>query len=181
VSDKYVRYDEIEDVLASTDLLRFLVPRLHEEPSLWKWAIIATQSALQGALVCALHDGTGASVLTDKSAREWLEWLRGDHQTPSPKKLRLADFSTLFRKCCRQIPTAKTLITRRHVSDVYKLHRHFRNGFEHFQPQSWSIETAALPSIIESALHFVEMAMSSQMVSYRLDQGQILRLKKQST
>jgi hypothetical protein len=174
---RYVTYDEIEDVLASTDLLRLITPRLGTEPALWKWVIVAAQNALQGALVCALDDGVGASVLTDRSAQAWLGWLRSDRQTPCPKNLRLADFWALFRKYCCQNSTAKQRVTKRQVRDIHKLHRHFRNGFEHFQPQSWSIEKAGLPRIINTAVEFIEIAMRGQTVANRMDECQLARLE----
>src|SRR6266481_299487 len=93
----YVAYDEIEDLLAPTDLLRLIAPKLKKEPALWKWAVIAAQKGLQGAIVCALHDGVGASVLREKSARD-LRWLRAQRQGPYPKALKLADFWTLVRR-----------------------------------------------------------------------------------
>jgi hypothetical protein len=71
--DNYVRYDENEDVLASTHLLAIVIPRLNQQPSLWKWAVIAAHNALQGAILCALHDSIDVSVLTDKLARAVLK------------------------------------------------------------------------------------------------------------
>jgi hypothetical protein len=57
----YVSYDEIEDVLATTDLLALVTPLLLDQPALWKWAMIAAQNGLQAAIVCALHDSLGVS------------------------------------------------------------------------------------------------------------------------
>ena len=84
-SDDYVRFDEREDVLASMDLLELITPLLGQKPALWKWAIIGAQSALQGALVCALADTTGTSILTPKSGGKLLDWLQ---QAPQHTKKR---------------------------------------------------------------------------------------------
>jgi hypothetical protein len=61
----YVTCDEIEDALASTDLLALAISQLRKKPVFWKWVIIAAQNGLQGAIVCALHDGICVSVLNN--------------------------------------------------------------------------------------------------------------------
>jgi hypothetical protein len=174
----YVTYDEIEDVLSSTDLLRLVAPKLKKEPALWKWAVIAAQNGLQGAIVCALHDGVGASVLTEKSARDLLRWHRAPHRDAYPKGLKLADFWTLVRRFCRQNPAAKERVNRRQIRDIHKLHAHFRNGFEHFQPQTWSIEKVGLPRTILTAIEFIEIAMAGRTIERRLTGNRTRRLKK---
>jgi hypothetical protein len=42
----FVRFDEIEDVLSSVDLVETIVPLLKRHPSYWKWTIIAAHSGL---------------------------------------------------------------------------------------------------------------------------------------
>ena len=76
MTEEYVSFDEYNDVLASADLLALVVPTLAETPSRWKWAIIATHSGLQGALVCAVQDTTATNVLKKDFAKAMLGWLR---------------------------------------------------------------------------------------------------------
>jgi hypothetical protein len=64
------------------------------------------------------------------------------------------------------------------MRDIHKLHAHFRNGFEHFQPQTWSIEKVGLPRIILTAVEFIEMAMASRTVEHRLTGNKTRRLRK---
>jgi hypothetical protein len=61
-STDYIRFDEIEDVVVSVELVAYLAPILDAHPSYWKWIIVAAHSALQGAMVCVLADSTGTSV-----------------------------------------------------------------------------------------------------------------------
>jgi hypothetical protein len=70
--DDYVRFDERTNVLASLELLELVTPLLTERPTLWKWAIIGAHDALQGAMVCALADSTGTSVLEKNSRQKCL-------------------------------------------------------------------------------------------------------------
>jgi hypothetical protein len=53
--DDYIRFDRFEDVVASVELVALIAPELRHNPSCWKWMIVGAQSALQGALVCALE------------------------------------------------------------------------------------------------------------------------------
>src|SRR5829696_3890533 len=100
LSNDYVRFDERKDVLASMDLLELIAPQLEINPAFWKWMIIGAQSALQGAIVCALADSTGTSVLTKRSSGELLAWLRTEYeQRGDPPKERLTDFDVLLQKC----------------------------------------------------------------------------------
>ncbi len=175
--DDYIRFDEIEDVLASLDLLALLTPRVKQAPQLWKWVIMAAQSALQGAIVCALHDGVGVSVLDDKSARAVLKW----HQTRIgryPRRPRMAEFWVLLKRFCEKKDKREPRLSWLQARDVYRLHREFRNTFQHFQPMGWSIEKAGLPRIVGTAIDVTEFAMADRAVLYRLDDAQNERLKR---
>jgi hypothetical protein len=130
-SDDYVRFDERKDVLASMDLLELISPQLEANPSLWKWAIISAQSALQGAMVCALADSAGTSVLTKKSGSKLLAWLQAeDDKRGDPPKERLAEFNVLLE----QYLSAGLVLTQQQEKEVRRLHEYFRNTFSHFIP-----------------------------------------------
>ena len=71
---KYVRFDELENVLATLDMLAVLAPlvRRRRQQSVWKWVVIGAHDALQGALVCAVTDTSGTRILNKKSVRKCL-------------------------------------------------------------------------------------------------------------
>jgi hypothetical protein len=175
-SDSYVRFDEIKDVLASMDLLELVTPRLRENPALWKWAIIGAQSALQGAMVCALADTTGTSVLTKKSGAELLTWIQSDSdQRGEPPKERLAEFDTLLDKSISELGL---ILTEQENKDIRRLHQYFRNRFAHFVPMGWGIEKTGLPRIIGAALFAIEYLMGSQRAAMHIDDEDRRRLKE---
>jgi hypothetical protein len=171
--DGFVRFDEREDVLASLDLLKLIAPILEECPGHWKWMIVGAQSAVQGAMVCALIDTTGTSVLTKRSAAETLDWLedRSDARGDQPDQ-RLADFASLFGRCLEN----GLKLSESQIRDIRRLHRYFRNNFAHFMPQGWSIEKEGLPRIIGAALEAVEQLMNLHQVAVHLDDQQQQRL-----
>jgi hypothetical protein len=74
MAEDWVYFDQYEDVLSSTDLLALLAPKLQDQPSHWKWMILAAHNALQGALVCAIVDSSGTSILKERSAKAVLRW-----------------------------------------------------------------------------------------------------------
>ena len=149
-----------------------MVPQLNNKPALWKWAIVAADNGVQGAIVCALHDSIGISVLEEKSKRAVLKWHDGTKAEYPPT--RLADFLTLVRWFCRDNPSVKATVGQ--IQDIRRLHRHFRNGFQHFKPESWSIEKAGLPRIVGTALDFIELAMQNDKVTPRLTGNKTRRL-----
>jgi hypothetical protein len=164
----YARFDEIENVLGSLDLLAILCPILkrRRSRSLWKWIIMGAQDAVQGALVCALANTTGTNVLTKKSGRRILEWLE-DTSKEYPGEF-MADFKTLLE-------SAKIELSSHDSKDITKLHS-FRNNFAHFTPKRWSIELAGLPRIVGAALRLVEELMRSDKVRYRMTGNKLRRL-----
>src|SRR3954471_21164368 len=80
---KHVHFDEHEDVLASLELVGEIVPLLKKRPAFWKWAIIGSHSALQGAFVCYVQ--------VHLESRYWMREVRasGTHGTSGWKVFRL--------------------------------------------------------------------------------------------
>src|SRR3981189_2878626 len=71
---QYIRFDEIEDVISSVELLALVSPLLRKQPSYWKWAIISVHNGMQGAMVCVLGSTSGVGVLSKKSAKAVFAW-----------------------------------------------------------------------------------------------------------
>ena len=154
----YARFDEIENVLSSLDLLAELAPIVKKRRVFWKWIIIAAHDAVQGALVCSIADLTGTSVLDKKSAKKMLDWL-DDTSKKYPGEW-MADFTTLLQRAAIDMAPSE-------AKDIRRLHS-FRNDFAHFTPKSWSIEIAGLPRIVGVALRLVEDLMKRDRVEYRM-------------
>jgi hypothetical protein len=173
---RFVKFDEIEDVIVSLELVALTAPLVINQPSYWKWMIVGAQSALQGAMVCALRRKatTNISVLSDRSAREWLEWYeqsRDNPEAPQPGEQKLASFGVLLKRC---LSTLALKLTEQQHADINRLHCHFRNNFAHFAPQGWIIERVGLPRIVGAALHAVEDLMGTVW----MPRGRSRRLKK---
>ena len=172
MAEDWVRFNEYEDVLSSTDLLALVAPKLREQPSHWKWMILAAHNGLQGALVCAIRDSSGTNILKERSAKAMLRWFN-TFEGERPRE-HLDDFIALLKKYRKEYPCNGTI---RQLKQLYKLHREFRNHFTHFVPIWWSIEIAMLPPMIESALDSIEAAMRQHRVAVNLDDGMQGRLE----
>jgi hypothetical protein len=161
---KWIRFDEREDVVTSTDLLALVSTTLKARPTNWKWIILAAHGAMQGALVCAIQDSTRTNILTKRSAASTLTWLEnptGVHPLPY-----LDHFPALIKKYRKKYPDCS--ITVQQMKDLKKLHLEFRNQFTHFAPMQWSIEAAGLPRIAKAALDLTEDAMQKHQVEIHL-------------
>jgi hypothetical protein len=181
-SNDFVRFDEIEDVRVSLDLVALLAPLLDRNPSYWKWVVVGAHSALQGAMVCALVDSTGTSVLSKKDRQRMLAWLDADTETrgeyPGEK---LAAFYELLDRCTnadRADRDALLVLEPEQLKRIRQLHGHFRNNFAHFVPHHWSIAKADLPRIIDAALDAVEKLMERLPIEVRMSEHQRERLIK---
>jgi hypothetical protein len=178
MSEDYAHFDQFEDVLASVELVALLAPLVRQKPQYWKWIIIGAHNALQAAMVCAFADSTGTSVLTDRSAKEVLDWLNADPATRGeyPKE-RLPEFGKLLNRCIAGRPDFEPLVlTPGQDDDIRRLHDHFRNNFVHFTPKGWGIEKAGLPRIIGAALDAAEQLMGRHHVMVHMDDDQQKRL-----
>jgi len=175
MADDYVRFDQFDDVLVSLELVAHVAPLVCEKPQHWKWMIVGAHSALQGAMVCALADTTGTSILTKKSAIEMLRWLDADQarRGPHPDE-RLADFGELLKRCIAK--SDLLVLTPKQRKDIRRLHDHFRNNFVHFTPQGWSIEKTGLPRIVGAAIDATEVLMRQHNVIVHMDEDQQQRL-----
>jgi hypothetical protein len=125
--------------------------------------ILAAQSGVQGAIVCAIQDSTRTNVLSKESATAtlaWLENLKGE----KPKEY-LADFTVLLKKYRRMY---RSSLPADRLRKIIKLHREFRNSFVHFTPTYWSIEISMLPELIESAVDFIGEAMKQEKVAVKV-------------
>ena len=110
-SKDYVRFDEVEDVLISVELMALTGPLIKKKPLYWKWMIVATHNALQGAMVCALTETTGTAVLDEKSGAKMLAWLqKRDGDRGNAPRERLAEFDVLLKRCITSGPNFEPLV-----------------------------------------------------------------------
>jgi hypothetical protein len=102
----WIRFNERDDVIASTDLLALVAPTLKTSPINWKLVILAAHSGMQGALVCAIQDCTRTNILEKQSAAATLAWL--DNPTGVHPSQFLDSFPALIKKYRKNIRTIRS-------------------------------------------------------------------------
>ena len=117
----------------------------------WKWVIICLQHSLY-TFALAVAAGTNPGIV-------------------QRKKGGVVDFITALKLCIGVKHFYYSLpveLTRNQKNSILWLHRHFRNNFEHFQPNlSWSISLKGIPNICIDVLEAIKfLALDSKNISY---------------
>ena len=85
----WLTVDEREDAIVAIEHAANTAVTVAGKPLNWKWVIIATHNALQGALVCTLSGTAGFGALSKQSRKQMLEWheaFRSDPDAAYPKE-----------------------------------------------------------------------------------------------
>ncbi|PCJ41030.1 MAG: hypothetical protein COA81_07770 [Alphaproteobacteria bacterium] len=155
----YLRTTEFNDVLYSLQHCKKCLEGTSENVQNWKWVIISTQAALQGAYVCHLNDTAQLNVLSTKSAEKWLTWYNDPKNNKSnPPNCYIDYFKELHEKIRMGFPNAGQAITYSNIqNDAVNLLIDLRNQFTHFSPCGWSIELLGLPNMTLRCMEIIEL------------------------
>jgi hypothetical protein len=156
--ENWLRLDEIENAIDNLAMCHRFLAEI-QAPIRWKWAIMALHQALYSFAICAVRGTDSLSVLTRPDDHN--SYLISIHEALSRAK------SSRFLW-----PGATPLVTTdpENVA-LERLGNEFRNGFEHFRPQGWSIEVTGMPDLFRHALRVLRhLAVESQSVRYETDE-----------
>jgi hypothetical protein len=172
--EDYLRFDPSEDVVVSLELAAHLLSNLDVSPNLrWKWVIVATHDALQGAMAFALSARQITGALTNKSKKDWIALLEtngGDYP-----ELKIDGFTALLNRVCDpKILGEHLVLDCGQRKDLSRLHD-YRNDFAHFKPESWSIAFHDLPRMVLVAVEATDHLMRHRAAFLSEDQGPRLR------
>ncbi len=117
----------------------------------WKWVIICLQHSLY-TFALTVAAGTNPGIV-------------------QRKKGGVVDLITALKLCIgvkRFYHSLPIELTLNQKNSILWLHRHFRNNFEHFQPNlSWSISLEGIPNICIDVLETIKLlALDSKNISY---------------
>ncbi len=181
----WLRVDEREDAVGAIEHAADTAVTVAGKPLNWKWVIIATHNALQGALVCTLSGTAGVGALSKRSRKEMLEWFeasRSDPDAPYPKKEQLAAPLDLWRWAqdasrMGEFGGNPLRPTAEQDEDVKRLND-LRRGLVHFTPKGWSIEEAGLPRMVLNAADIVgQLLLQHPANTFRLEDEQKARVE----
>jgi hypothetical protein len=153
MKETWLRTDEREDILASLRMVSGSCDAAVNDLSAWKWIVIGTHSALQGAMALHLAFGNDLLVASSEDAAAWLD--AHENGAPYPEMM-MDDFLSLYEKLKKhEILGFRFKPNGTQGGNIRRLNR-FRNQFVHFMPQGWSIELGGMPQICGDCLDIVE-------------------------
>jgi hypothetical protein len=157
MSGRQIHYDEIEDVLASLDLLALILPLAGKQPSLWKWVIIAAHSSFQEAMVCVL--GPAANV--------------PEQQGTIPP----ADFNMLLQRIQDgSLTEDEPLRPIREQLDAIKKLDELRKNVDRFTQGAWTIDKSTVAHLITAVVECTATLTAHMQVMMRLTGNRKRRL-----
>lgn len=152
----YLRTDEEAEAANAMYMAADFSSRVQTELHMWRWIIVATHNAAQGAMVLSLRHGNGLLALTDESYAAWMR-AHENKETPPPEKL--DSYLNLYKKVKHaqwgQVGGNQRFVPRGSEGTDIKLLNSFRNEFIHFTPKGWSLEVDGLPRICLAAARLI--------------------------
>jgi hypothetical protein len=146
MTEHWLHTDEKADLVASLALLEVALVQTTKDVAAWKWAVIATHSALQSAMACHLGSlGNSFLVAKQEDAEAWL---------PYPEMM-MDSFLNLYDKLKHQEIYGYKFIPRGTQGRSIKKMNEYRNEFVHFMPKGWSLQVSGLPNMCKDCLDIV--------------------------
>jgi hypothetical protein len=163
-TDQWLRLDESTNALDNLEMCSYFLRNL-PNPIRWKWAIIAIQQALYGFAVAAVQGTDQGSV----------------RKRPEDPESRLISIWEALKRAgdpANLWPgTTPLMMSPAEEKALQRVVSEFRNGFEHFGAQSWSIEVAGLPALLAHVLAVVQRIALKAQSPHRYEDGDLERLR----
>jgi hypothetical protein len=153
----WFRTNEFEEAILSLEKVAESSKLILEDPSQWRWVVVALHNAVQGFMVLALRGSNNLAVLSPKSASEWMEAYQ--NSTTYPKNEKLDTFLNLYKKIkgdrMIQFGYSKKFAPQGSQGWSIKKLNQLRNEFIHFIPKGWSLELSGMPQICVDCLDII--------------------------
>ena len=157
--------NEVESALDSLFRAEEQIKQVEDNVFRWKWVIICLQNSLY-TFALTFAAGTNRYIVQRKKSAE--------PNSEKPGRFEVIDFISAVRFCLetpqRFVHSVPFELTRDHKNSVLWLH-HFRNNFEHFEPNNnWGISLWCLPNICIHVLEAIKLlALDCGDISYHLE------------
>lgn len=164
---KWIRYDEHTNALDYLEKCFHFIKTVDKERQNWKWVIITLHGAMYGFAISACQGSNSDSVIlrTKKGYERLIDFDEALNRCQSPNLMRVNIDYKYYELSDQQ------------KESIRKLHKVFRNNFEHFTPKSWSIEIHNMPVIILDCLDVVRKLIVYSDVGWRLKTEKLRKAK----
>lgn len=172
----YLGTDEEAEAANAVKMAAHFASRVHEDLHLWRWIIIATHNAAQGATVLSLRHGNALSALTDECCAAWMQAYE-KHETPPPEKLDpyLNPYKKVKHSQWGQLGGNKRFVPSGSEEKDIKYLNSLRNDFIHFTPKGWSLGVSGLPRVCLSTARLISfLALDTQNVFWHQEESRNL-------
>jgi len=140
------RFMELSEEINALDYLEktcFFITQAKNDTMAWKWVILSIHLAIYGFAICALK-GTCAPLTVMYKNKKDEEML-----ISFPKAIERCQKAEYMRMTVWSKPL---VVTEEQQKSIDKMHKVFRNNFEHFAPCGWIIEISGMPKIVTDCL-----------------------------
>ena len=143
---RFLTFTEETNALDYLEKAFFYIRAIDHDHAAWKWVILSLHGAIYGFAISACH-GTDPSTVTTKTKNG---------------KERLISFDEALTACRDQnrmtmtVDSKPLVMTQDQEKAIKRLKDTFRNTFEHFLPQNFSISLHDLPTMCLECLPVIE-------------------------
>lgn len=152
----YLRTDEEAEAANAMQMAAQFASQVQANLHMWRWIVIATHNAAQGAMVLSLRHGNGLLALSNESYAARMHAYETNKALPPEK---LDTYLNLYKKVKHsqwgQIGGNQRFVPKGSEGKDIKLLNDFRNEFIHFTPKGWSLEVGGLPRVCLAAARLI--------------------------
>jgi hypothetical protein len=170
IKPMWLRLDEKTNAIDYLDKAHIFIQQTENDTMAWKWAIIALYNALYGFAICACA-GTSPDLVApkiqkgkNKGKRQVISLNKALEHCQNPNIMEMYVFS------------AYLILTDNQKHSIKLLAEEFRNQFEHFPPQGWSIQLHGMSHILMDILDVIRF-LAIETKNIRFTQTQTRNIK----
>ena len=154
MNEHWLQTDEKEDLITSLVMLELALDQTAKDIAAWKWAVIATHSALQSAIACHFTSLGNHFLVAKQDDAE--AWLKSHENGTSYPEMMMESFLNLYYKLKYNEILGFKFVPHGTQGRSVKMINIFRNKFVHFLPKDWSIEVSGLPNMCKDCLNVIQ-------------------------
>lgn len=178
MNEGFLNLNEETNAYDSLEKFSFFLEKTKEDPTFWKWAIVALHNTLYGLMILVLKGTTSLNVINPKKTKKILLWkrvyslmilvLKGTNPLNiiKNKSKHIIYFQEAFKRIQKKQFTQTGLgkgipfnAEKKHKDSVKRLNSELRNRFMHFIPGVWGIEINLLRKITKDCMEIIEYCL----------------------
>ena len=166
VKEKWLRLTEETNALDYLEKAFYYIRETEGSIIAWKWVILSLFGALYGFAICACK-GSSPDWVTckTKKGRKLIGFDEALKICQDPNRMKMFIFSKHLK------------LSKNQKESIRKLHKDYRNYFEHYIPTTWSIEVHGMPQIALDVLAVIRFLALETGNCTCLTKTQIKRIK----